>query len=88
MFLVVGRESDFPPTKYHNVRKERSTILNSKSFAVYLTNEHTIFFFFFFLSAMELALALLKIEIFLPSALRQNLDKNQNLDKQIPFIFK
>ena len=39
-----------------------------------------------FLSAMDLALALLKIEIFLPSPLRQNLDKNQNLDKQInPF---
>ena len=30
----------------------------------------------------ELALALLKIEV-LPFALRQNLDKNQNLDKQI-----
>jgi hypothetical protein len=39
-----------------------------------------------FLSAMKLALALLKIEIFLPSPLRQNLDKKQNLYKQInPF---
>ena len=36
-----------------------------------------------FLSAMKLALALLKIEIFLPSSFTQNLDKNQNLDNQI-----
>ena len=34
-----------------------------------------------FLGAMELVLALLKIEIFLPSAFTQNLVKNQNLGK-------
>ena len=42
-----------------------------------------------FLSAMELALALLNIEILLPSPLRQNLDKNRMLtNNSTPLILK